>query len=100
LAEQPGTPGEQREPSQQRQGKAEVREHGAAYARPVERQGPAEDLGMHAADGLEQTQVRAPQALLRSDLDEHRGPGVLDLVHRVAEAGHELLRFPRRPDRG
>ena len=44
-----------------------------------------EHLLVGAADRLEQPQVRAAQALLLGDPDEHGGPGVLDLVHRVAE---------------
>ena len=52
---------------------------------PLSGQPAAEHLLVRAADRLEQPQVRAAQALLLGDPDEHGGPGVLDLVHRVAE---------------
>ena len=35
--------------------------------------------------------MRATEAFLLGDADEHRCAGVGDLVHRVAEAGHEVL---------
>src|SRR5580698_6333923 len=78
LAEESRGAGEQGEAAQQLERQAEVGEHGAAGARAVERQRPAEDLRMDPANRLEQSQVRAA-----------------DLVHRMAEAGDELLRRPR-----
>jgi hypothetical protein len=92
LAEEPASACEQREPAQQAERQGEVGEHGAADARPVERQRPAEYLRVHPADRLEQPQVRAARALLGRDLDEPWRARVADLVHRVAEAGHELAR--------
>src|SRR5215831_7576391 len=64
LTEQPRGPGEQRETAQQLQRQAEVGEHGAAGARAVQRQRPAQNLRVDPADRLEQPQVRAVQALL------------------------------------
>src|SRR6202044_865747 len=49
LAEQPRGPGEQGEPAQQRGREAQVGEGGTAGPRTVQRQGAAEDLGMHSA---------------------------------------------------
>src|ERR1700722_8280130 len=98
LAEEPARPREQREPAQHGERQAEVGEHRAADARPVERQGPAEYLRVHPADRLEQPQVRAPRALLGGDLDEPRCARVEDLVHRVTEAGYELPRGARLRD--
>ena len=85
LAEQPGRPGQQGEPAEQLDRQPEVGQGRAADAGAVEGQPAAEHLLVRAADGLEQPQVRAAQALLLGDPDEHGGPGVLDLVHRVAE---------------
>ena len=86
LAEQPGRAGQQREAAQQLDGQAEVGQRGAADAGAVERQPAAEHLLVHAADRLEQPQVRPAQALLLGDADQHRRARVLHLVHRVAEA--------------
>src|ERR1019366_7756616 len=89
VTQQASRPGEQREPAQQVDGEAEVGQGRAAGARAVERQGAAEDLRVDPADRLEQLQVRAAQSLLLGDPDQHRGPRVGDLVHRVAQAGDE-----------
>ena len=99
LAEQARGPGEQCEAAQHGERQAEVGEHRAAHARAVERQRPSEDLRVHPANRLEQLQVRAAHALFRSDLNQPRCARVADLVHRVAEAGDELLRGPGLLDR-
>src|SRR5580693_8782683 len=98
LAEESRGAGEQGEAAQQLERQAEVGEHGAAGTRAVERQRPAEDLRVDPANRLEQSQVRAAEPLFFCDLDEHRSARVADLVHRVAEAGDELLRRPRLLD--
>ena len=92
LPEQAGGAGQQREAAQQLDGQAEVGQRGAADAGAVQREPPTEHLLVHAADRLEQPQVRAAQALLLGDADQHRRPRVLHLVHRVPEAGHESCR--------
>ncbi len=96
---QPGRPGQQREAAQHGQRQAEVGEHRAADAGPVERQRPAEHLRVDPADRLEQPQVRATHALFGGDLDQPRRARVADLVHRVSDAGDELLRRPGLLDR-
>ena len=54
LPDQPGRPGEQREPAQQRQRQAEVGQRRAAHAGPVERQRLPEHLRVHPPDRGEQ----------------------------------------------
>ena len=94
LAEQAGGPGQQRDAAQQLHRQPEVGERGAADARPVERQRPAEHVRVHPPDRLVQPEVVAAQALLLGDAEQHRGPRVAHLVHRVAEAGHVAARLP------
>ena len=95
LPEQPGRPGQQCEAAQHLDRQAEVRERRPAHAGAVERQPAAEHLLVHAADRLEEPQVRSPQALLLGDGDQHRRPRVLHLVHRVPQSGDEAALLAR-----
>src|SRR4051794_37518284 len=87
LPEQAGGAREQREPSQQLDGQAQVGERGAADTGAVERERAAEDLLMGSSDGLEEPQVRAPEALLLGDPHQSRRAWVLHLVDRVPQPG-------------
>jgi hypothetical protein len=89
LAEEPGGAGEQGEATEQLDRQAEVGERSPTDTGAVERELPAEDLLVGAADRLEQPEVGAAQAFLVGDLDQARGTGILDLVDRVSQAGDE-----------
>ncbi len=70
MTEQTGGAGEQGEAAQDLDGKAKIGQRGSADPGTVERQGAAEDRGVDAADGLEQPQVGAPQALSCRDAQD------------------------------
>src|SRR4051794_29512310 len=89
VAEQPCGPGEQSEPPQQLRGQTQVGECRATDTGAVQRQGPAEDLRVHATDGREQLEVRAADPRFVRDAVDDGRPRVAGLVHRVTETGHE-----------
>ena len=89
LPEQPGRAGQEREAPEQLDRQPQVGQGRAADPGAVERQPPAQHLLVDPADRLEQPQVRTAQPLLLGDADQHRRPGVADLVDRVPEPGHE-----------
>src|SRR6266704_2452676 len=99
MAEQPRRTREQGHTAQQLWRQPNVGKRGTSHSSAVERQRAAKHLGMDSTNGLEEAQVRSPQALLLGKLDDHGGPGINGLMHRVAQSRNEAASSPLFGDR-
>src|SRR5437588_9526884 len=80
--------------AQQLRRAADVSKRGTSHSGTVKRQRAAKHLGMNTTNGLEQAQVRSPQSLPLGKLNDHGGPGINGLMHRVAQSRNEAASSP------
>src|SRR5947209_19871167 len=94
VTEQARRTREQGHTAQQLGRQPDVSKRGTSHSRTVERQRAAKYLGMNTTNGLEQAQVRTPQALSLGNRDDHGGARIHCFMHRVTQSGNEAASSP------
>src|SRR5438105_15861647 len=94
VTEQARRTREQGHTAQQLRRQPDVSKRGTSHSGTVERQRAANHLRMDSTNGLEQAQVRSPQAFPVSNLNDHGGARIHCFMHRVAQSGNEAASSP------
>src|SRR5258708_29146277 len=94
VTEQARRTREQGHTAQQLRRQPDVSKRGTSHSGTVERQRAAKHLGMNTTNGLEQAQVRTPQALPLGNLTDHGAARIHYFIHPAAPSVHETPRTP------